>query len=148
MANIKKKLADAGISVGGDLKVYGDFIMTGATKEVHFHDGTHYHGMEPPVQMEDKVPQLPAELDSPKARKLLFIAVEEGWLNDQFQPTFKLKTKAALLARRIGELLLLTHPYRPFEQLWGMTRLSKSANDAMGSSTSAAWLDELKRVLK
>lgn len=148
MANIKKKLADAGISVGGDIKVYGDFIMTGATKEVHFHDGTHYHGVQQPARKADEVPELPTALDSAKARKLLFIAVEEGWLNDQFQPTFKLKTKAALLARRIGELLLLTHPYRPFEQLWGMTRLSKSANDAMGSSTSAAWLDELKRVLK
>lgn len=86
MANIKKELADAGISVGGDIKVYGDFIMTGATKEVHFHDGTHYHGVQPPQEdakstVSGTVPTaLPAYLNREEVISLYRFVIENGFI--------------------------------------------------------------------
>ena len=43
MAKIKDQLQESGISVAGDINVFGDLLLPGSTKEVHFHDGTHYH---------------------------------------------------------------------------------------------------------
>lgn len=88
MANIKKKLADAGISVGGDIKVYGDFIMTGATKEVHFHDGTHYHGILPQEDAKSTVSgtvptALPAHLNRDEVILLYRFVTENGFVDSK-----------------------------------------------------------------
>ena len=50
MANTKENLKHEGINIGGDLKVYGDFIAPGAKKEVTFTGGRHYHGVPAPDQ--------------------------------------------------------------------------------------------------
>ena len=50
MASTKENLKHEGINIGGDLKVYGDFIAPGAKKEVTFTGGRHYHGVPAPNQ--------------------------------------------------------------------------------------------------
>lgn len=50
MASTKENLKHEGINIGGDLKVYGDFIAPGAKKEVTFSGGRHYHGVPPTAQ--------------------------------------------------------------------------------------------------
>lgn len=70
---------------------------------------------------------LPKELNTEKAISLLNEAVEKGLLNDDYSTTEKLKTKPqkALFAEMLSNKLELQHKYKPFEELWNVSRLAQ-----------------------
>lgn len=54
METTKDNLAKGGISVSGDIKVYGDFIATGGHKNVTYKGGKHYHSVPQQQQAESQ----------------------------------------------------------------------------------------------
>ncbi len=75
---------------------------------------------------EDHNQIFPNELDREDVKRWLNVAVENGFLDADYQPTERLKTKAqkALLADEIRQKTGLKE-YRPFEQLWNETGLAR-----------------------
>jgi len=65
---------------------------------------------------------MPAELCTPAAMRLWRIAQDQGWVDENLQPTMSL-TKAAILASVIADELKLKPRWLPFETWWQITDL-------------------------
>ncbi len=80
--------------------------------------------------------QIPDALDNERARKLLEKAQDTGYLDENFQPTDKMKmgtgrlnlTKVAIFAQTLGHQLGLNLLYAPFEELWHVQKLERAAS--------------------
>ena len=77
---------------------------------------------------EKKTKTIPKELRTDIAKKWLEKAIKSGFLNSDYSTTDKLKTKAkkALFAECFSEKIGLRNKYIYFENLWGVSGLSKT----------------------
>lgn len=92
------------------------------------------------------VPTCPECLCTPKAKKLWAKAQKEGWVDEHWQPKIS-RTKAAVLAGRIGDLLSIKG-WVPFEQLWQRKNIKQDHFRGMGQQSTQVFLDKLKKKLK
>ncbi len=92
-------------------------------------------------------PTIPDELNNPEVMRLLDIARNEGWLNEQYQPLVS-RTKAAILANQIGQICSVEPRWRPFEKLWHREHLCKDYDKAQGQKSTGDIELEMKQKLE
>ena len=96
------------------------------------------------LQIEEDVPEC---LRTQEANDLWEIAKEEGWVDEDLQPTGLSRPDAALLAARIGKVLGI-EGWKPFEQLWHRQNMRCDYNKSQYNQKTDDFEKKLKRKLQ
>jgi len=96
---------------------------------------------------DDKFISSTREIFTPEGLKLLKIAQEEGWLDDDFKPVGLSNTQCAVLADAIGFRLKLKNRWKPFNLLWGKKYLRHEFDNALNQPKTIAFSDLVEEKL-
>lgn len=93
-------------------------------------------------------PQLPHELSTPEAKRLLDLAQNEGWLDENYQPQGLLKVQKALLVGHICNKLWKKNKWALFEKFWNERTLAGSFKDGFESENQRIFWNRVTDVIK
>lgn len=96
----------------------------------------------------DEAPQIPTELSNPEAKRLLNLAQEAGFLDENYQPKGLIKVQMALLAGHICDLLWGKKKWWVFEKFWNQRTLASSFGDGLGSQNQQFFWNKVTDVVK
>lgn len=88
----------------------------------------------------------PACLSTPKAMELWRKAMQEEWVDENWQPLLS-RPDAALLAGRIADVLDIDG-WKPFEDFWGRKNMRQDYSKGMGKKEVTDFIDSLNRKLR
>ncbi len=89
--------------------------------------------------------EMPEALRSEEAEKLMEALVDEGLLDEAWQPVGLSRPQAAMLADRVAEVLGIKNKWKVFEQLWNRKNLRNDYNTAINE---CAYFDEYRKKLE
>lgn len=90
--------------------------------------------------------EVPAQLDTPRARELWHKAIAQGWVDDELQPLLS-RPLAALLADRMAEVLGVATKWKVFEQLWRRKNMRNDYNAALNQQQCDEYMKKFKRII-
>ena len=90
--------------------------------------------------------EVPAQLDTPRARELWQKAIAQGWVDEQWQPLLS-RPLAALLADRMAEVLDIATKWKVFEQLWRRKNMRNDYNAAINQQQCDEYMKKFKRII-
>lgn len=95
------------------------------------------------------VRELPEKLNTNEAKELMADLVDEGMLDENWQPLKLSGTERALVAKIVCELLEINEVWQVFGQLWGEKpeTLRSYLNKALEQKKSLKFQDRLKNIL-
>ena len=93
--------------------------------------------------------ELPAVLDTPRARTLLERLVEAGLLDEAWQPVGLSGARRGVLAQQLAARLGIAHTWQTFAPLWGMKpeTLRAAYNQGMAQKGMADFIGRLNKAL-
>ena len=91
--------------------------------------------------------EIPEVLNSPKARMLWRRLIAAGVLDQRLQPLLRSKSDCAVLGNLINEELGIVGKWKPLEQLWKMTNLSKLYDKAVCRKKFDELNDRFKKII-
>jgi len=122
----------------------GNYCGNVETLNQHFSSDNSSHPTQVNIKTADAVGEesnnclalpLPKELNTPEALRLLNLAKEQGWLDDNFQPTLKTKEQVALVASRISKILFGYNKWSIFESYWGQKNMAQYFQNGLNFSS-------------
>ena len=90
--------------------------------------------------------EVPAQLDTPRARELWQMAIAQGWVDEKLQPLLS-RPLAALLADRMAEVLGVATKWKVFEQLWRRKNMRNDYNTALEQQQCDEYMKKFKRII-
>jgi len=87
---------------------------------------------------------IPDELNTEKAKMLWQIAIDNGWVDEQWQPLGLSLTESAILADELGAALKLKPRWLHFETLWNRKNIRIDFQKAYGMAKTADLANEMK----
>lgn len=125
--------------------------MNGYVKEQHNHFGTVQRTESAEKKNEECVDatRVPSCLTSENAEHLMKILVDEGILDETWQPKGLSGTEKALVAKAVCERLCVNDVWKVFGQLWGekAETLRSYFNKAYNQKKSLKFQEKLKKIL-
>ena len=117
--------------------VNGDVIEAGGVKNVT----NNYYSNDNVNENDNEMPQA---LRSKEAERLMEALVDEGMLDEAWQPVDLSRPRAAMIADRVAEVLGIKNKWKVFEQLWNRKNLRNDYNTAINE---CAYFDEYRKKL-
>ena len=90
---------------------------------------------------------VPPLLDTPRARELWEKAVEQGWVDEQWQPLLS-RPMAALLADRMAEVLDIDAKWKVFEAMWNRKNMRNDYNTALNQQQYDEYRKKIERIIR
>ena len=120
---------------GNNIYVQGSYIDVHDNEVVNLSVDKAKVRLEESEERSSGMKELPKELCSKKAKRILDRAVEEGFLKENYQPGDNMEWwKMACMADKIGDELGLPNKWVVFCSFWGNKNLRKYKTDKEGLS--------------
>ena len=106
----------------------------------------HYYAgskLDPPKIIDHS--ELPAALNTEKAKVLWKKAQDVGWVDENYQPKLS-RTQAALLASEMAKRLSVREKWKLFGAFWHQNKMYKYYYQAMNQKQTLDFLDEIKKL--
>jgi len=130
---------------GNNIYVQGSYIDVHDNEVVNLSVDKAQVRLDDGQQTTDSV--VPTLLDTPRAHELWEKAVEQGWVDEQWQPLLS-RPMAALLADRMAEVLDIASKWKVFEQMWHRKNMRNDYNTALDQKQCDEYRKKFERIIR
>lgn len=96
--------------------------------------------------LEGEASEIPAVLATEMGMRLLDAARKAGWLDEQYHPLIS-RTKSAVLADHIAELLGIHQKWKVFESFWRRNNMRGDYNDALNQKQYSKFYEKMNKII-